>query len=383
MPAFARRAMGVLGVLSLLLAPLALASSPAATTTTTPLIIASTDAASVRAGTAMEVRESGREERVGSFDPGKREPLFNPRPPSPQTLPQNEHTQQYATHDFDHLVHGLVTRALGRDEQQPHAVADAVLASPAADAVVVVLGTAPRWSDLQDTKTAASLTAIVRDAGSAAVLPHVRHGQIGGGCRAKAAARLRDAASAAKALVFGCGPEDASVSEAAAALSAAGWAPGAGNEPLLLIACTPGEATDAQADAEAMARAHTELVAAARGGGEAATRVVSLLAVRPPAPEQQQQEQQQGRRRLQQQEEGGAGGGLARGGGGGGSSGDDSGGGGGGGAAPGTCDERCQSQVKWLQGILAVAVMLIATAGGLTSLGALQGPSVFEKPREQ
>jgi hypothetical protein len=386
----------VLGVSISVAHAAAASSSPVATTT--PLIIASTDARGVRASTAAEVRERETEREEARPIPTKPS-MAQPSARAP--LHPHLHNTQFATHDFDDVVSGVVSRALGG--RQPHAVADAVLAADdasAPDVVVVVLGHALRSTDLlrNGDTTAASLTTLVREAGSAAVLPHMRHGHAGGGCRAKAAARMREAAAAAaadtQALIFGCGGDAgdaaASASEAAAALAAAGWAPetSSSSAPLLLIACTPETAVaDAEADAQAMARAHAELLlatGAGAAGGE--RRVLSLLAVRPPAPLAEQR-QGDGRRRLQQQlDDVQAAGGqftegaVARGGGGG----DDSGGGSGGGGAgsAGLCDVRCQSQVKWLQGIIASAVMLTATAGGLASLGALQGPSVFAKPSE-
>jgi hypothetical protein len=296
------------------------------------------------------------------------------------------------------VVSGVVRRALGsgaEQEQQPHAVADALLGGNAADAaadakttnnVIVVLGSHLRTADLRSGSVMAPLHALVRSAGSAAVLPHVDAGSSGsGGCRARAAARLAKEHPEGRAFVFGCGgKEDAAASpaEASAVLAAAGWTPEESASPVLLIACTTSEA-DAAADASAMAAAHDQLAAALSSSSAR----VSVLAVRPGGG----QEANGGRRRLHVQDEvagveevaaaagaGGAGGALSA-------------GGrpvarsssGGGATQYDTCDARCQSQVKWLQGMLAGGVMLVALAGGLTSLGALQGPSRFEKPHEQ
>jgi hypothetical protein len=304
------------------------------------------------------------------------------------------------------VVSGVVRRALGsseQEQQQPHAVADALLGvggnaadAAAADAkttnVIVVLGSHLRTADLRSGSVMAPLHALVRSAGSAAVLPHVDAGSSSGGCRARAAARLaREHHPAARAFVFGCGGKEdaaASAAEAPAVLAAAGWTPAESAAPVLLIACTASEA-DAAADASAMAAAHDHLAAAVDGGASSSSARVSVLAVRPPAAATGAGN---GRRRLHLQDEvagveevaaagaGGAGGAaltaagrpVARG-----------AGGSGGAMQYDTCDARCQSQVKWLQGILAAGVMLLGTLGGLSCLGALQGPSRFEKPHEQ
>jgi len=283
-------------------------------------------------------------------------------------------------------------------------------ASSPPSAVLVVLGAHLRTADLRRGAVMAPLHALVRASGSAAVLPHVTSGGTSGG-RARAAARLREQApEGARAFVFGCGgcgggrpgvDAGASAADAPAVLAAAGWVPGAVDAaPVLLIACTPeeGGAADAAADAAAMAAAHDALVAAvsSSGGGDKegadGPARVSVLAVRPPPAGEGH------RRRLQMHDDAVVGeeelvlgeGALAR-------AAEASA------AAAGrprvaaaeprlrvgaggqyeTCDARCQSQVKWLQGMLATGVMVVAMLGGLTMLGALQGPSRFEKAHEQ
>jgi len=320
------------------------------------------------------------------------------------------------------VVSAVVRRALGKGSsgddaaasapEEAHAAADALFggatsssssstsssssSTSSSSSVIVVLGTQLRTGDLRSGAVMAPLNALVRRSGSAAVLPHVAHEAAAaaaeGGCRAKAAARLQAAAAGVSSHVFGCGASvdsAASASEAAAVLAAAGWT--AGSRPLLLIACTPDAGADGDGgdgdgeraaakgdDARAMAAAHDALAAAL---GEGAAHV-GVLAVRPRKDGERrrcrgrslQQHQQQ---RVDEVVAGAAevvGGGL--------------------GAAAAaaarpslgangqydTCDARCQSQVKWLQGIMAAGVMTTALVGGLTSLNALQGPSRFEKP---
>jgi len=46
------------------------------------------------------------------------------------------------------------------------------------------------------------------------------------------------------------------------------------------------------------------------------------------------------------------------------------------------CGQLCQTQVKWLQGILAFLFMAVAAGAGMTCLSMLDTPSRFEKPKE-
>lgn len=48
-----------------------------------------------------------------------------------------------------------------------------------------------------------------------------------------------------------------------------------------------------------------------------------------------------------------------------------------------SCDVRCQAQVRWLEGMLALLILALASCAGMTCLYLLDTPTKFETPKEE
>ncbi|GBF93172.1 hypothetical protein Rsub_05904 [Raphidocelis subcapitata] len=257
------------------------------------------------------------------------------------------------TTDLASALGGLIAGAL-RPAGAAAAASPLLDASALADAppevALVLLGSRLRTSDLRR-KHAAALQPLLEAAPSSVALPHVVHPVEGAPAREALLDALRAQLPAgAKLQTAGCG-EGLALGEIAQLLL--DGAPVTAEAPRLLVGCT---------DAAGGLEAELRQVAAAHGSVAAlGKRQVTLYGVDPHAGE---------------------------------------GGGGGGGAAAAeqrrrllqaggvtggpysVCDERCRTQVKWLEGMLALLLIIVATLSGLCCLSVLDTPTRFESPKD-
>ncbi|KAF8072841.1 PARP16 [Scenedesmus sp. PABB004] len=236
---------------------------------------------------------------------------------------------------------GLVDGALGRVGEEGLVDADAARGGAAPELVLLLLGSQLKTSDLRSAAAQAALAplqALLGAAGSSLTLPYVLHDLDALGSRAQRAQQL--AAALDGAVVVGCAPGDEQSLDSA--LAAAG-----GDGPAVVLACTRSEAGDAGAPA-ALAAEVAQVASAAAAAAASGRRAAVVYAVHPDPPTAQQ------RRRL-----------LAT-----------------AGADAGVCGALCQTQVKWLEGILAAAILAVAAFSGMCCLYMLDTPTRFEKAKE-
>ncbi|KAI8470636.1 MAG: hypothetical protein J3K34DRAFT_419821 [Monoraphidium minutum] len=242
------------------------------------------------------------------------------------------------------LIEGVVRPAGAEAPAAPLLDAAALAEGSAPEVVLVLLGSELRTSDLRR-KRAAPLQALVDAARSSLAVPYVLHPFER---PALSAGELRDALEARlphKLETAGCG-EGRGLHELPELLPA-----GAG--PRVVLGCTAGGGGGSDGVAgelEQVRAAHDAVAALGR-------RLVTLYAVAPGAAALE----------------------LA--------------GGGGGaeqrrrlaavGVGPYTvCDAVCRTQVKWLEGMLALLLVIVAALSGMCCLGVLDTPTRFESPKD-
>ncbi|WIA08963.1 hypothetical protein OEZ85_008378 [Tetradesmus obliquus] len=246
--------------------------------------------------------------------------------------------------DFSSTLKGLITSAVSHGSEIPSQLDwldMQAVQQQGPEVVLVVLGNQLKTSHLRS-KAAQSMLAplqrLMDKAESSISVPYVMHDVSAAlGNREKGVQELT--AGLDKTIVVGCeGGSEQSIESALQAV---------GEEPHVIITCTQvqeGSAGTPQAVAaelQQLQEAHDAVAALNK-------RQLTVYAVQPDASALVQQ-----RRRLQSSN-----------------------------ADVGVCGQLCQTQVKWLEGILAAFILTLAAFSGMCCLYMLDTPTRFEKPKE-
>eukprot|EP00878_Enallax_costatus_P001436 GHUV01001586.1.p1 GENE.GHUV01001586.1~~GHUV01001586.1.p1 ORF type:complete len:303 (+),score=87.22 GHUV01001586.1:161-1069(+) len=257
------------------------------------------------------------------------------------TADRRAHTSYQVYDDAESALHNILLGAIKPSSALTSAkwLDSAAVQEHQPEVVLVVLGNQLKTSDLRSKsvqKLLAPLQSLLDKAASSVSVPYMLHQD----ASTIDTAKLQElVAGSAQSIVLGC--DEAQQEDLSSQLQHLG------SDPAVVVLCTSIDSS-ITGSAEGLAAELQQLQAAHNAVAALNKPQITVYAPRPDAAAVVQ------RRRLLQAAN----------------------------ADVGTCGELCQTQVKWLEGILAALIMAIAAFSGMCCLYMLDTPTRFEKPKE-